>query len=654
MEKDVCLVSLPYSSVTTPSMALGVLETYIKNEGYSVDVVYGNVQFAAIIGLIEYDFIDSSFNDYLIGEWTFSRSAFPDAELNDEGFFGLFTDLTPEKIQQLKDIRDKAEKFIEQMAHDVLRSNPKILGCTSTFQQNCASLALMRKVKSLRPDVITMMGGANCEGIMGQTISENFLWVDYVFSGECDEVIGPFIDKLIKGESIDYRNLPNGFISQKHKSLITDVGCNNKPPRAYITDMSVVGTPIYDSYFDTIEKLELGDFISPGLVAETSRGCWWGAKQHCTFCGLNGGSMTHRSKPSEVAIAEFEHLSSKYQVNKFLVVDNILPVEYMKTVLPELAETSDYNLFYETKANLKKHHVETLAKAGIKWIQPGIEGLHDDFLKAIKKGTTAIQNVAALKWCRSYGIRVTWNLLCEAPFEQEIWYEEMLEWLPLVTHLHPPFDQMAKICYHRFSPYFNKPQEYGLTLEPTKSYQYIYPLSKEKLFNIAYFFNQANEKEQGVYTLNFTFKPQSKALEAVQKQLNAWSDEWMSGSVPMCYMVDHGDNIVIFDSRDIATNFAHTLTGITAELYRLAAEPIPKERLIKKLNELSDNFVREDIEQAIQWLLDNKLMISLSKCLMALAFIGESPEMLENKDSPGGNINIDKVLAHREQLLLTD
>lgn len=652
MIKDVCLVSLPYSSITTPSISLGVLETYITQYGYSVEAIYGNVKFASIIGLAEYDLIDSSFNDYLIGEWTFSRAAFPDADLNDEGFFRLFTDLDDEKIAQLKDIRNKAESFIEEIAQDILKLKPKILGCTSTFQQNCASLALMRKIKDADPSIITMLGGANCEGIMGQTISEHFHWVDYVFSGECDDVIGPFIDKLMKGEHIDYRNLPNGFISQKHKSLTSDLGCESKPPRAYISDMSVVGMPIYDSYFNTLKALELEQYISPGLLAETSRGCWWGAKQHCTFCGLNGGTMTHRSKPADVAIKEFDTLSSKYNTNKFLVVDNILPVEYMKTVLPELSKDKEYNLFYETKANLKKHHVETLSKAGIKWIQPGIEGLHDDFLKAIKKGTTAIQNIAALKWCRSYGIRVTWNLLCEAPFEQEHWYEEMLEWLPMVTHLHPPFDQMAKICYHRFSPYFNNPDQYGLTLEPTKSYQYIYPLQGKALSNIAYFFNQASDKTERIYTLNFTFKPQSKALGQVQTLLDNWSEQWQSGTIPMCYMVDKGESIIIMDTREVATNFTHILTGTTAELYRLAAEPIPKERLIKKLLEIRPDEELSHLEQSITWLIENKLMISLSKCLMALAFVGESPTMLDNNESPGGSINLDKVAADRAEKLM--
>ena len=50
-----------------------------------------------------------------------------------------------------------------------------------------------------------------------------------------------------------------------------------------------------------------------------------------------------------------------------------------------------------------------------------------------------------------------------------------------------------------------------------------------------------------------------------------------------------------------------------------------------------------EIDESLQFLIDNKLIIHLSKCFMALAFVAESTEMLENKDSPSGNIDFDKM-----------
>ena len=44
-------------------------------------------------------------------------------------------------------------------------------------------------------------------------------------------------------------------------------------------------------------------------------------------------------------------------------------------------------------------------------IQPGIESLSDHVLKLMRKGTTALQNIQLLKWCREYGVQPEWNLL---------------------------------------------------------------------------------------------------------------------------------------------------------------------------------------------------------------------------------------------------
>ena len=147
MPSTIYLINMPYSSITRPSLALGLIERYINNYGHQVETIYGNVEFSTKIGLELYNKIDTSFYEHLIGEWTFSRSAFPDKPLDDEGFFALFIDLSETLKQQLLSTRDEAEIYLQQLASQVLEQSPKIVACTSTFQQNCASLALLRIIK---------------------------------------------------------------------------------------------------------------------------------------------------------------------------------------------------------------------------------------------------------------------------------------------------------------------------------------------------------------------------------------------------------------------------------------------------------------------------------------------------------------------------
>jgi len=359
--------------------------------------------------------------------------------------------------------------------------------------------------------------------------------------------------------------------------------------------------------------------------------------------------MEHRSKSAETVIEEFKYLSEKYNNNKFEVVDNILPMEYMKTVIPQLSKNKQYNIFYETKSNLKKEHIEQLANAGIQWIQPGFESLNDEFLKLIAKGVTGIQNVSALKWCRNYGISVIWNLLCGAPNEKPEWYTDIAKILPLITHLQPPNRDLIKIRYPRFSPYFKNPDKYGLTLEPLKSYQYIYPLTGDNLFDIAYFFDQKSDKNTGIFNINSDEQHQLIEHQRIQDQLNDWVACWVSSSIPLLYMSDQGENIVVIDTRKVATNFTHQLSGLNAKVYRLCGEPITKSRLVSKLkteiNTEEETEVNEFSEDALNnclaFLVNNNLLLSLSHCYLALALAGKTPALPDFKDSPAGHLNLD-------------
>ena len=176
--------------------------------------------------------------------------------------------------------------------------------------------------------------------------------------------------------------------------------------------------------------------------------------------------MAFRAKSPERVIAEFDELSERYNLRSFEPVDNILDLGYLNTVLPHLAaKEPPYRIFYETKANLRYNQLEKLVAAGVRWIQPGIESLHDGVLKLIDKGTTGMVNLGLLKWSRQLGVRLSWNFLFNFPEEEESWYEEMLTWLPLITHLQPPSGAYP-VRFDRFSPYHVNPQKYGLELQP--------------------------------------------------------------------------------------------------------------------------------------------------------------------------------------------
>src|SRR5439155_9938826 len=93
-------------------------------------------------------------------------------------------------------------------------------------------------------------------------------------------------------------------------------------PAPLLRHLDKLPVPDFGDYFRDLEQSTGGAAVVPTLLLETSRGCWWGAKSHCTFCGLNGGMMAFRSKSAERALEELEYLVGRWRIDQVEVVDN--------------------------------------------------------------------------------------------------------------------------------------------------------------------------------------------------------------------------------------------------------------------------------------------------------------------------------------------
>jgi len=638
---DVCLLNMPYAGLERPSIALGILEAYLKRDRRTYTSIYANLLFAEYIGVESYYFIELTSNEDLLGEWTFAPAAFPDFSPDPDAFFDLFRDMKPDFRAKIMEVRGKSAQFIATLTQQVLALSPRIVGCTSTFQQNCASLALLRRIKESDPGVITMMGGANCETQMGVALLKTAPWIDYIVSGEAEDVFSDLITRLLTSRrAAEDGALPLGVLcgSEARRAIKSPATV----PRAVTKDMNTVPVPEYDLYFKAVNASGLRRVIKPGLLMETSRGCWWGAKHHCTFCGLNGEGMAFRSKSPARVVGEFRQLSDRYRVYGFEIVDNILDMHYMDTVLPQLGEIpKPYSIFYETKSNLKKRQVEKLARAGVKWIQPGIESLHDKFLNLIDKGVDAIQNIELLKWCREQGIRVSWNVLFGAPGESDHWYSEMAGFFPLLYHLQPP-QAITKIRYDRFSPYFNRHAQFGLQLVPSPCYAYVYPVDEERLMEIAYFFEDK--------TTRHLKKPIGRdPLHTLpgQRDVESCIYEWAGGfwgmrGRPLLCTVDRPGCLSIIDTRPVAVTRTYSFHGLAAALYRACNEAISQKALLARIRteQKDERITWEDLEAHLNVFIDNKLMLFLSDRYLALALDGNIPELPGIDEFPGGYLDL--------------
>lgn len=554
MSLDTCLVHMPYAAVERPSIGLGLLQSSLLNSGLTARVLYANLAFAERIGLPTFDALCRMAPERLLGEWTFSQAAFGQQTADERpSLHGL-----PDRLggvpmaEALARVRAETDDFVDHMARAVLQTRPRVVGCTSSFQQHCASLALLRRIRALDPSVVTVIGGANCEGRMGAVLARSFDWVDVVFSGEADLAIVSLVRELVaRGRDFDPDSLPEGSITAGRAR-------DGSPPRAIVHDLQKLPVPTYDDYLTALSASTLGHRVRPTLLAESSRGCWWGQRKHCTFCGLNGSGMSYRSKSASRTLAELDALSTRYGHTSFEMVDNILDLAYLDELLLPLAERGGpYALFYETKANLRRHQVERLVDAGVHRIQPGIENLHDQALRAIDKGCTTAHNLQLLKWSRGAGLGVVWSILVGIPGESDDWWAETAQWMPLIEHLEPP-SGVSPIHFQRFSPYHARAGEYGLSLRPAPVHRQLFPLSDADLAELAYHF----EDTAGAV-------PEAgEGRQALESAVAGWKDAWARPRKPRLHMGERDGELVIEDTRRCAVAPRHSLRGLDAELYR--------------------------------------------------------------------------------------
>ena len=612
--KDVCLVYMPMGDIERPSLGLGLLQSILSAGGISCQIDYANLRFLELAGVDMLRLLGSTRAEDQLAEWLFASTAFPDFKTDDDHFLHrlyarnrlLIKEDEQTVAAKLLAFRLQIPGFVEGVAHNLLEYNPCIVGCSTTFQQNVASLALLRCLRKLNPDIITLMGGANCEGIMGLTLHQAFPWVDFVVSGEADQLIVPLCQQLLEqGRDFSTLDLSTAIFSPKlRENDYLDLKQTTDIPVAKIRELDTLPTPDYRDYFQTLKSNRYRNYIIPGLPFESSRGCWWGAVSHCTFCGLNGGGIGFRVKSSQRVVEELSELTERYNIKNLEAVDNILDMAYFKTLLPAL-ETKGYTLFFETKSNFNRQHIEQLYRAGVRWVQPGIESLDTRILKLMGKGCAAWQNIQLLKFCRQWGIRVAWSIIAGFPGEDDNWYEEMAELIPKLTHFNP--GDFTRLRYDRFSLYHNNPKHYGLELEPSELYRYVYPLTEEQLANMVYFFEPMGEPQQQRRLLGVgseLLPGQSR----VHKEVEAWGKEWSSEPVVLSARRVDGDTVEITDSRSCAFLPRYLITGLGTRLLDLCDSALTALQLENCLPE-NLSLATESVAVAINDLCEKKLMV---------------------------------------------
>ena len=487
----VILVTMPWQVITMPSLPLGILHAILEREGrHEVQERYANIDWVDFMarhgegrpGRNAYIAIENSYL-HAVGDWIFSAALNGTDEKRDRQFVRYLRAQGQDSAVDLAlALRPLAVPFIEELAASLAAAKPDVVGFTSTFQQNVASLAAAKALRARLPGVKLILGGSNCDGPQGPALQRAYPFLDFVVTGEGEVALPRLLAALETGGS--GAGIPGVAWWDDGLQVI-------EAESAELVDMTTAPIPDFDAYFARAARSTVVSSMELELSIEGSRGCWWGQRHHCTFCGLTGGALTFRSKDAGQLTAEIDTLVRRHQILDIVTVDKILDLSYFETMLPALRDLGwGLRTHYEVKANLSRAQVQKLHDAKISHIEPGIESLSSGVLRLMNKGVSGPRNVRMLRDCGEINITVGWNFLYGFPGEEETSYRAVIEQLPALVHLQPP-GGVGRIMLHRFSENFQAAASLFAWHRPAECYRYVYDLPEQALEDIVYRFDYA-------------------------------------------------------------------------------------------------------------------------------------------------------------------
>ena len=303
---------------------------------------------------------------------------------------------------------------------------PDIVGCSCVAANSHLAKKVLKKVKELSPDTITVVGGHH-PSLMPEDCNEAF--IDLVVIGEGEETLSEVVGICeSKGSwegvaGIAYRTKDGRFRVNPNRELM-DLNKFPMPARNL-------------THHYRTKKLYFRGNWRPLDCTITSRGC----PNRCTFCGLwkiNRGKYRARA-PHLIA----EELESIVAPNIKFADDNTL--DYMDNA-SNLADEirrrgikKRYELYGRVDTVVRRPDlIEKWRDVGMELLLLGLEACSDQPLKDMKKRTTVQMNRKAIEICHANGVEVAAYLIVDPAFDHED-FRHLSEYVEENDLTHPVF-----------------------------------------------------------------------------------------------------------------------------------------------------------------------------------------------------------------------
>jgi hypothetical protein len=198
---------MPFASLYRPSIQLGLLKSIVDSHEFPTATFHLNLDFAQQIRPALYEHL-CQHRGRLYGDWLLSLAAFDEAAPDQAtALLDAFPTEVDALLNELKTTRERLGEirhveiplYLDRLMEAIPWQQFRVIGFTSTFQQNAASFALARRIKRRYFDICLLFGGANFEGEMGEERIRSVDCIDYAIVGEGDQTFPELLIALQEG-----------------------------------------------------------------------------------------------------------------------------------------------------------------------------------------------------------------------------------------------------------------------------------------------------------------------------------------------------------------------------------------------------------------------------------------------------------------------
>ena len=293
-----------------------------------------------------------------------------------------------------------------QLEHELTKSQPDVVGVTSSSLTYNPAADIVKKVKKILPSCLTVMGGSHATVLDEQTLKD-LPELDIVVRGEGEQTMLQLVELVSKN---NLKNLyeVDGITFRSNNRIV------RTKDRSFIQNIDELPHPAYGHF--PLSKYRISGRLYLPII--TSRGCPY----RCKFClapRMCGKEFRGRS-PKKV-VDELEWLRDVHRADAFTFYDDTFTFDMKRAYeICEEMERRGFDLPWDCRTRVDRISEEILVKmrdANCQLIHFGIESGNQEILNAMNKGTTVEQNAYGIRLAKKIGIPVAVSVVVGFPGE---------------------------------------------------------------------------------------------------------------------------------------------------------------------------------------------------------------------------------------------